>query len=150
MPKINGPILDSTGRAASGVIHVRVTRAFDSPGGLVTQARARVDVRQGQPFDQDGQPWHLPVTPPGAAVELVQDLDGELVQKFIVTAPDREQMTYSELLFYRDGTGMGTTEPFFWNLTGGIDFPPGAVPGDWGVDLAPPVGNTIRFYMKGA
>jgi hypothetical protein len=145
MPTITGPILNSTGQPASGVIRVRASKPFDIDAGHVTQAIATINVYGGEPRTTQG-PWVLPVTLDGVLFELEQDLDGEQIIRFTVSVPEAGALTYSELLFNRGGAG-GTTAPFFWDLTGGLDFPPEALVGDWGVDLS---GGMIRIYSKGA
>ena len=47
--------------------------------------------------------------------------------------PDRAQITYAELLFNR-GEGEGGADTYWWDLTGGLDFPVTAVDGDYGFD----------------
>lgn len=133
MPTIRGPILDSSGRPATGQLRVRATRPFDVAGGHVTQAVGVAEVHAGVPVSANGL-WTLPVTPSGVWLVLEQDLDGEQLQRFTLTVPDVETLTYSELLFNRGGTGDGGANPYWWDLTGGLDFPPDAINGDWGYD----------------
>lgn len=133
MPTISGMILDSSGRPASGFLGVRANSAFEIDGGLVTQSLAQARVRDGVPYGPTGEPWTLPPTPLGVKLTLIQDLDGELAQVFTVTIPDEQQLTYSQLLYHRGGAE-GGPQPYLWDLTGGIDFPDGAVAGDYGWD----------------
>lgn len=134
MPTITGPILDSSGRPASGLLRVRASAPFSAPGGLVTQAAGVATVRAGTPYGADGDQWSLPATPPGVVLLLEQDLDGEHLQRYQLTVPESTSLTYTQLLFNRAGEGAGGPEPYMWDLTGGLDFPPGAVPGDFGWD----------------
>ncbi|KJL39896.1 hypothetical protein [Microbacterium trichothecenolyticum] len=132
MPLISGLILDSSGKPANGWLRVRASRPFDTSTGLVTTALATVAVVAGVPT-RDGSPWQLPPTPDGVAYSIEQDLDGDAIDRFTVIAPDESSMTYTELLFNR-GNGAGTAGPYWWDLTGGLDFPSTAVNGDWGYD----------------
>jgi hypothetical protein len=132
MPTITGPILDSAGRPANGLLRVRASRPFDVGAGHVTQAVGMATVRDGIPYLTTGS-WSLPTTPDGVYLELEQDLDGEQVNKFTLAVPDVQTMSYSELLFNRGG-GEGGANPYWWDLTGGLDFPPEAVDGDFGYD----------------
>lgn len=133
MPTITGPILDSSGRPASGILRARTTRPFDVDDGHVSQAVGVAEVRGGTPFAGTA-PWSLPTTPEGVFLTLEQELDGELLKTFTVSVPDVASLTYSELLFNR-GVG-GTAAVYWWDLTGGIDFPPTAIEGDYGYDSA--------------
>ena len=132
MPTITGPVLDSSGRPANGFLRVRASRPFDIGAGHVTQALATARVRDGVPV-YASQPWSVPPTPDGVYLELEQDLDGDCVQKFTVLVPDVTSMSYSELLFNR-GTGTGGAGIYWWDLTGGLPFPPEAIDGDMGYD----------------
>ena len=132
MPTITGPILDSTGAPANGFLRVRASKPFDIGAGHVTQALATARVRDGIPV-YAGQPWTVPVTPDGATLLLEQDLDGEQMQTFTLRVPDVQTMSYSELLFNR-GQGAGGAGVYWWDLTGGLPFPPEAVVGDFGYD----------------
>lgn len=132
MPTITGPILDSSGRPANGILRVNASRPFEIGGGLVTEARATITVKDGIPQNAAGA-WSLPPTPAGVYLSLQQDLDGEALRTFTVTVPDVAAMTYSELLFHRGG-GEGGPNPYWWDLTGDQDFPPDAVNGDFGFD----------------
>lgn len=133
MPIITGPILDSSGRPANGWLRVRASRPFEIGQGLVTEARATIAVKNGDPVTPTGQ-WTLPPTPEGVYLTLEQDLDGETLRTFGLSVPDiTGGMTYSELLFNR-GNGEGGPNPYWWDLTGGLDFPPDAVNGDFGFD----------------
>lgn len=142
MPTIRGPILDSSGRPATGQLRVRATRPFDVAAGHVTQSVGVAEVQAGSPVSAAGL-WTLPATPDGVYLMLEQDLDGEQMQRFTLTVPDVETLTYSELLFNRGGTGDGGANPFWWDLTGGLDFPPDAVNGDWGFDSV--TGDVWRY-----
>lgn len=142
MPTIRGPILDSSGRPATGQLRVRATRPFDIAGGHVTQAVGTADVRGGEPVAVSGL-WTLPVTPEGVYLLLEQDLDGEQLQRFTLTVPDVETLTYSQLLFNRGGAPGAGANPYWWDLTGGLDFPPEAIDGDWGFDSVS--GDVWRF-----
>lgn len=132
MPTITGPILDSAGAPANGFLRVRASKPFDIGAGHVTQALATARVRDGVP-QLAGQAWAVPATPDGVYLHLQQDLDGEQMQPFTLTVPDVPSMTYSELLFNRGG-GAGGPGVFWWDLTGGLPFPPEAVDGDFGYD----------------
>ena len=142
MPTIRGPILDSSGRPATGQLRVRATRPFDVAAGHLTQSVGVAEVRAGSPVSATGL-WTLPATPDGVYLMLEQDLDGEQLQRFTLTVPDVETLTYSELLFNRGGTGDGGANPFWWDLTGGLNFPPDAVNGDWGFDSV--TGDVWRY-----
>ncbi|MFB3980319.1 hypothetical protein [Microbacterium proteolyticum] len=132
MPTITGPILDSSGRPANGILRVRASRPFDIGAGHVTQAIGVATVRDGIPYATSGI-WWLPTTPDGVFLELEQDLDGEQVSRFSLTVPEVQTLSYSELLFNR-GAGAGGANPYWWDLTGGLEFPPTAVDGDLGYD----------------
>jgi hypothetical protein len=132
MPTITGPILDSAGRPANGHLKVRASRPFDIGAGHVTQAAGWATVRDGIPYLVTGA-WNLPATPEGTYLVLEQDLDGEETRQFNLAVPDVASMSYSELLFNR-GNGEGGPNPYWWDLTGGLDFPPEAVDGDFGFD----------------
>lgn len=146
MPEIIGtpPILDSSGRLASGFLRFRVSRPFNVPGGHVTKALAVAQVRRGVPLTAAGHPLTLPVTPDGVTLDIEQDLDGDDIERFTVTVPDVPTLTYSELLFNRGQQGAGP-EPWMWDLTGGADFPPQALIGDWGIDT-----DTLELFRNGA
>ncbi|MCC4906986.1 hypothetical protein [Microbacterium sp. cx-59] len=141
MPTITGPILDSAGRPANGLLRVRASRPFDIGAGHVTQAVGWATVRDGIPYLTSGA-WALPPTPDGVTLTLEQDLDGEQSLQFSVAVPDVQSMSYSELLFNRGG-GEGGANPYWWDLTGGLDFPPAAVDGDFGYDTE--TGNYWRY-----
>lgn len=144
MPIITGrpQILDSSGNPANGFIYVAATRAFDSADGLVTTAKSTVRVINGEPV-QNGSAWSVPVTPEGAFLSIEQDLDGDAMRRVAyVTVPDVPAMSYSELLFNR-GNGEGGTEPYWWLLAAGQEFPAEAVDGDLGIDLA--TGDVWRY-----
>lgn len=132
MPTITGPILDSSGRPANGMLRVNASRPFEIGDGLVTEARATITVKDGIPQNAAGA-WSLPVTPEGVYLDVQQDLDGEVLRTFTVRVPDVGVLTYSELLFHRGG-GDGGPNPYWWDLTGDQDFPPDAVNGDFGFD----------------
>ncbi|GAA3008969.1 hypothetical protein [Microbacterium aurantiacum] len=141
MPTITGPILDSAGRPANGVLRVKASRPFDIGAGHITQTVGWATVRDGVPYLSSGA-WSLPPTPDGVYLLLEQDLDGEQVNKFTIAVPDVQSMSYSELLFNRGG-GEGGPNPYWWDLTGGLDFPPTAVDGDIGFDSN--TGNVWRY-----
>lgn len=141
MPTITGPILDSAGRPANGILRVRASRPFDIGAGHVTQAVGWATVRDGIPYLTSGA-WTLPATPEGVTLVLEQDLDGEQSIEFSVAVPDVQSMSYSELLFNR-GNGEGGANPYWWDLTGGLEFPPTAVNGDIGFDSE--TGNVWRY-----
>ncbi|WP_248240540.1 hypothetical protein [Microbacterium kunmingense] len=107
----------------------------------MTQAASTANVRDGIPTVASGA-WSLPATPEGVYLELEQDLDGENVARFTLSVPDVQTMSYSELLFNRGG-GEGGANPYWWDLTGGLDFPPTAVNGDLGFDSD--TGNVWRY-----
>ncbi|MGW9345576.1 hypothetical protein ACWGR3_28905 [Streptomyces albidoflavus] len=141
MPTITGPILDSSGRPANGGLRVRASRPFDIGAGHVTQAFAEATVRDGEPRVSAGA-WSLPATPEGVQLLLEQDLDGVSLVRFTLAVPDVPSMTYSELLFNR-GNGEGGPNPYMWDLTGDLDFPPEAVAGDYGFDST--TGDVWRY-----
>lgn len=142
MPTITGPILDSAGRPAErGMIRVRASRPFEISAGLVTQTIASAEVVNGEP-QIAGTAWSLPVTPEGVTLRIEQDLDGEQLVAHTVFVPDVAQLTYAQLLYNR-GEGAGGPNPFWWDLTGGLDFPDTAVDGDWGFDSI--TGNVWRY-----
>lgn len=147
MPQINGPIYDSSGRPATGWLRIKASRPFDYDGGLVTRAVKTVTVNNGVPI-ADGSPLTLPVTPEDIWLRIEQDLDGDSLEVFDVKVPDVDSMTYRELLFHR-GDGSGGTEPYFWDLSGGADFPPEAPNGDWGIDYTSDP-TKVTLYKKGA
>ena len=128
---VTGPILDSSGRYARGMLKVKASRAFEIAEGLVTEAVATIAVRDGSP--EDG--WTVPVTPEGTTLTIWQDLDGETLKSFKgVFVPDGVgPLTYAQLLYNR-GEGVGGPNPYMWDLTGGLDFPDTAVDGDYGFD----------------
>jgi len=136
------PILDSSGKPANGLIYVTASRAFDASAGLVTTAKATIRVSEGI-ATQNGSAWTVPVTPEGVYLGIEQDLDGDTMRRVAyVTVPDVSAMSYAELLFNR-GHGEGGTEPYWWVLPTGQDFPPDAVDGDWGYD--PATGDVWRY-----
>lgn len=142
MPTITGPILDSSGRLASGLLRARASRPFDVGTGHITQAMATATIRNGQPFGPGGEPWSLPPTPEGVTLRLEADLDGHDLAVFNVVVLDVPAMTYSQLLFNRGvDIGLGP-EPYVWLLEGGADFPPQAHSNDVGYD--PVTGNLWR------
>lgn len=137
MRTITGPILDSSGRPASGQIRARATHPFNLPSGLVTEAVSIATVIGGEPY-VDGDPWMLPATPEGVYIVLEQDLDGEQIQTFTVYVPENAEeespnLSYTDLVFNR-GVGATTAAIYWWDLTGGIEFPETALPGDYGYD----------------
>lgn len=142
MVTITGPILDSSGRPANGYLRVRASRPFDIGTGHVTQALGVATVIGGEPRVAGGQ-WEVPATPDGISLTVSQDLDGDQLQQFTVVVPDRQGMSYSELLFNRGGAGDGGANPYWWDLTGGADFPAGVVDGDFGFDSD--TGNVWRY-----
>jgi hypothetical protein len=75
-------------------------------------------------------------------MNLEQDLDGEDLIRYGVTVPDQATITYSELLYNRGGVG-GDWGVFWWDLTGDLPFPPGAVDGDLGIDTV--TGDLWRY-----
>ena len=125
-------ILDSTGKPANGQLRVRMSAAFDAPAGHVTTAQATISVTDGVARNA-GEPWSIPSTPEGVLVQIDQDLDGAQVVRYRTIVPDQAEVTYSELLYNRGGAG-GAAYAFWWDLTGGLDFPEGAVAGDFGID----------------
>ncbi|WP_144795683.1 hypothetical protein [Microbacterium paludicola] len=127
MPAITGPILDSSGRPANGYLRVRASRPFDSAGSHITEARGVARVVNGVPVDTGGA-WSLPPTPEGVYLTLVQDLDGDQLQEFNVIVPERQTMTYSELLFNRGGAG--TPTGYVWVIESSEPIPAVAVVGD--------------------
>lgn len=142
MPTITGPILDSAGRPANGLLRVRASRPFDIGAGHVTQAVGSAVVRDGVPFTSNGSAWSLPPTPDGAHLTIEQELDGDASTRTKVTVPDLAQITYAELLFNR-GDGESGANPYWWDLTGGQSFPPEAVDGDIGYDRT--TGDVYRY-----
>jgi hypothetical protein len=145
---ITGPILDASGRPANGWVRVRASTPFDIAEGHVSKALSTVTVTAGVPT-LGGEPWKIPVTPDGVYFTIVQDLDGDEVQRYDVVVPDAgASLTYSQLLSNRGGVGVGFN-PFMWDLSGGIDFPAEALPGDWGIDYTSTPG-TVKFFTKGA
>lgn len=134
MPTIIGspPILDSSGNPANGFIRVSASRAFQSGTGHVTTAWATARVTNGVPT-MNSAPWTLPATPEGIWYRLEQDLDGDTVVRYGVRVPDVKTLTYPELIFNRGMVGLDW-ESYWWDLTGGLDFPPEALPGDMGID----------------
>lgn len=141
MPTITGPILDSAGRPASGILRVRASRPFELGVGLITQALGVAEVRGGEPLVAN-QPWTVPITPDGVYLHVEQDLDGEQLVRYTVFVPSVDVMTYAQFLFNR-GQGAGGPEPFWWDLTGDADFPETAVDGDLGYDSE--TGNVWRY-----
>lgn len=146
MVTITGPILDSSGQPASGRLTVRASAPFDIGDAHYTRALGAATVRAGVPYRAGNEPWTLPATPEGVWLEVTQDLDGDRLFRFDTVVPDTTTLTYSQLLFNR-GRGAGGPAPFFWDLSGGADFPPEAVIGDWGIDLT---ADPIEIYEKGA
>ena len=137
---VTGPILDSSGRNARGVLKVKASRAFEIAEGLVTEAVATIAVRDGQP---EGE-WTVPVTPEGTTLTVWQDLDGETLKSFKgVFVPDGTgPLTYAQLLYNR-GEGVGGPNPYMWLLDdSGGEFPDTAVDGDFGYTLA---GQVSRY-----
>lgn len=128
MPTVTGPILDSSGRPASGIIRVRASAAFEIGAGLVTQALGVAEVRDGQPLVAN-QPWTVPATPEGILLVIEQDLDGERMQTFNVFVPNVDNLTYSQLLYNR-GEGAGGPQPYWWVGLSTDPIPEGAIDGD--------------------
>ena len=128
MPTITGPILDSSGQPASGLLRVVASYPFEIATGLVTQARAVVEVRDGVPLVSN-EPWAVPVTPTGIELIIEQDLDGDTVTKHNVVVPNLDAMTYAQLLFNR-GTGAGGPAPYWWIGLSTDPIPAGALAGD--------------------
>ncbi len=124
---ISGPILDSSGRPANGHLRVRASRPFETGAGHVTEALGVARVVNGVPVDSGGS-WSLPPTPEGVYLTLLQDLDGDEMQSFNVIVPDRQSMTYSELLFNRGGAG--TPTGYVWVITSTEPIPAVALNGD--------------------
>lgn len=142
MPTITGPILDSSGRPANGMLRVKASRPFDTATGHVSQALGVATVRGGIPYVLSSA-WSLPATPDGVYLLLEQDLDGEQLATFTLAVPDVQQLTYSQLLFNRGGAPGAGANPYWWDLTGGLDFPDEAIDGDWGFDSV--TGDVWRF-----
>lgn len=144
---ITGPVLDSAGRPANGWLRVTASRPFDTAQGHVTQALSTASVRDGVPLI-GGQPLKLPATPDGVYMTIIQDLDGDRTQRFDVVVPEADSaISYSQLLSNRGG-GEGGWNPFMWDLSGGLDFPPEALVNDWGIDYTSDP-TKILFFKKG-
>lgn len=99
MPTIVGPILNSAGQPASGILRVTATEPFESgAAGLVTRGVATVTVVNGSPLLPGAAPFTLPVTPEGVALRLEEDLDGARVARYDIEVPDLATITYRDLI----------------------------------------------------
>jgi hypothetical protein len=100
-------LLNSAQEPATGVIATRVTSWFDNDAGIVTPALAVGIIRNGVVFDVTGyEPFVIPATPQGVAVEIVIQLDEkrdgrpqlrDLPRRF-VSVPDQAAVTWDDLV----------------------------------------------------
>ncbi|MFJ4166281.1 hypothetical protein ACIPY5_12055 [Microbacterium sp. NPDC089698] len=130
MPLITGTITDSAGTPANGLIEFTQMVRMDTGTMLVTQAVATAQVVNGTIRDLNGSPFVMPVNPDGTAVRVLERLGGRTYAWLTqVPATDVEYRALPQL-----SAGSLLPAGFWWDLTGGIDFPPEAAVGDFGWD----------------
>jgi hypothetical protein len=100
-------LLNSAEEPATGVIATRVTSWFDSDAGIVTPTMAAGIIRGGVVYDMTGyDPFVIPTTPAGVAVEIVIQLDEKRdgrqqlrdLPRRIVSVPDQATVTWDDLV----------------------------------------------------
>ena len=100
-------LLNSAEEPATGVIATRVTSWFDNDAGIVTPTMAAGIIRGGVVYDVTGyEPFVIPTTPGGVAVEIVIQLDEKRdgrqqlrdLPRRIVSVPDQATVTWDDLV----------------------------------------------------
>lgn len=131
MTLITGIIADSAGVPANGLIEFAQVVRFDTGAILVTGAVAVAQVSEGQLRSLDGSAFSLPANADITGVRVLERLGGRTYQWW-TQIPAVSEIEYRLL----PNVDPGTLQPagYWWDLTGGIDFPPEAASGDYGWD----------------
>jgi hypothetical protein len=150
MPTIttDTPILDSGGKPFNGFAYCRVTKGYVLPTGEVTRLGVRAVIKDGHLVDEDGTPFTLPATPDDAPMQVnivgFETRGGAVIDyafpSRLLRIPEISTIEWVDLP-YAQGFGPGG---YWWDLSGGADFPEQANVGDFGVDP-----DTGEWFQKG-